>query len=204
MVPVGLEGPLRALPDLRFWIPPPLPLCSAPAHRRILVAPVKGPPRNQHVTVLAPGVGEVSLLQDYDSVLHVPSPEVHAHCRPRPRPPRAPFAWAVLCPSLWKLHPIRPLFLPPRGCVRPCPPSLPCLPVLCHAVGIKGSRRHLLPTVPTRHLLSLPLSWSRPSPRHYMRVRCLRPVPRRAAWSARHADRFSLVCLHPHPIKQPH
>ena len=111
---------------------------SSPSMRELrhvgAVAPVKGPPRHQHVAVLASRVWKVSLFEDDNSISHVPSPEVHAHRRPRPCPPWAPFNWACLCSSFREFHRICPGFSPPRCCIRPCPISLPCLPMLGHAV----------------------------------------------------------------------
>ena len=45
--------PLCTLPDFRLGIPPPLLVCAAPTHFCIIVAPIKGPPRHQHVAFLA-------------------------------------------------------------------------------------------------------------------------------------------------------
>ena len=159
MVPVDLECHLRALPYLRLRQTPVFPFRPTLAHHCALMAAIEGPPRYKHVAVFVSWMGEVSLLQDDDSVPHVPPPEVHAHRRPSPCPPRAPFDWALCCPPLGELHPVRLLlfpFSPSRGRVRSCPFPLPCLAVLSHLVGVEQRRRHLPSTVPACRSFPLP------------------------------------------------
>ena len=78
---VDLEGHLRAVPDLRLRQSPSLLVRSTPAHLCALVAAVEGPPRDEHVTICASRMGEISLLQYDDYVPHVPPPEVNPHRR---------------------------------------------------------------------------------------------------------------------------
>ena len=74
LLSVDLEGHLRTVPDLRLRHSPSLPVRPNPAHLCALVAAIEGPPRYEHVTICASGMGGVSLLKDDNYVLHVPPP----------------------------------------------------------------------------------------------------------------------------------
>ena len=84
LLSVDLEGHLRAVPDLRLRQSSSLLVRPPPAHLCALVAAVEGPPRDEHVTICASGMGEVSLLQYDDDVPHMPPLEVNPHRRPCP------------------------------------------------------------------------------------------------------------------------
>ena len=89
--PVGLKGPLCAVPQLCLRHPPSLPFRSFLAHRGGVVTTVERLPWDHNVALWAPWVWEVSLLQDYHDILYITDIEMHPHCCPCPC-----YSWAAL------------------------------------------------------------------------------------------------------------
>ena len=91
-------------------------------------------PLPSHAETCGANLGKVSLFEGDNSISHVPSPEVHAHRRPCPFPPRAPFNWARLCSSFREIHSICPGFFPPVVAsvhVHLCSLAFPCWDMRC-------------------------------------------------------------------------
>ena len=200
-LPVGLKGLLQTLRSYSSTIRIRLLFRSIGALGGGKVPPVQSTPGHYHVSVGVQWVGEVSLLQNDNSIMDMPVEKVYPHFHPRRRSSRISLNWTFpQSPCSREGQPLCSRLLA-EGCGFPTPSPLFCPPMLSLHVSRQRPKHHILPALLALDMTPLSLPVQRARSHNTSTICRLQLRPYFLEWAVDGSECLPDVSLQDHPAE---